>query len=143
MAHPPKQGKLFSFATGQPIDDPPEILEALDILSRIASRAMVHGSDPSAVVSPDHHLLLCCDAVVMLHRQYTQLQDRWHALPFSDPERDRLHEESKRPKAAIYKLLLRISKLQARTASGIFAKAGAVSRSGQSAVGLGRWPVIS
>jgi hypothetical protein len=136
-ADPPKQARLFSFATGQPIDDP-EIMEALDILSRIAGRAMETGADPSAVVSPDHNLLLCCDARVMLKRQQAQLEARWRALPIGNPERERLDAECDLMKRPIYKLLLRISKLEAQTASGIFAKAGAVSRSGYTAVGLGQ-----
>jgi hypothetical protein len=138
MADRPKQAKLFSFATGQPIDDPPEILEALDLLSQMAGRAMETGADPSELVSPDHNLLLCCDALVMLSRQRAAVQERWRALPIGDPERDRLDAECDLMKRPIYKLLLRISKLEAQTASGIFAKAGAVSRSGYAAVGLGQ-----
>jgi hypothetical protein len=136
--NPPKQARLFSFATGKPIDDDPSIAEALDILSRIAGRAMETGADPSALVSPDHNLLLCCDALVMLNRQRTQLQDRWRALPINHPDREKLDAECDVMKRPIYKLLLRISKLEAQTASGIFAKAGAVSRSGYTAVGLGQ-----
>jgi hypothetical protein len=134
---PPKQEKLFSFATDQ-MDDDPEIIEALSVLSRLAGRAMETGADPSALVSPDHNLLLCCDALVMLKRQQTQLEARWRALPINHPERERLDAECDLMKRPIYKLLLRISKLEARTASGIFAKAGAVSRSGYTAVGLGQ-----
>jgi hypothetical protein len=115
MADRPKQAKLFSFATGQPIDDPPEILEALDLLSQMAGRAMETGADPSELVSPDHNLLLCCDALVMLSRQRAAVQERWRALPIGDPERDRLDAECDLMKRPIYKLLLRISKLEAQT----------------------------
>jgi Ser/Thr protein kinase RdoA (MazF antagonist) len=37
---PPRQARLFSFATGQPLDEDPEIIETLNVLSRIAGRAM-------------------------------------------------------------------------------------------------------
>jgi hypothetical protein len=74
----------------------------------------------------------------MLSRQRTQLEARWRALPVGNPERERLDAECDLMKRPIYKLLLRISKLEAKTASGIFAKAGAVTRSGYTAVGLGQ-----
>jgi hypothetical protein len=137
-ADPPKQARLFSFATRQPIDDDdPSIVEALDILSRIAGRAMETGADPSALVNLDHYLLLCCDAVVLLKRQHTQMIGRWRDLPIDHLDRARLLAECDFKKRPINKLLLKISKLQAQTAAGIFAKAAAVSRSGHTAVGLG------
>jgi hypothetical protein len=62
-------------------------------LSRIGGRAMVAGADPSALVSPDHTLLLCSDAAVMLKRQHAQLEDRWRVLPIGSPEHDRVQKE--------------------------------------------------
>jgi hypothetical protein len=133
---PPRQARLFSFATGQPIDDDPSIIEALDMLSRIAGRAMVDGADPSASVSPDHHLLLCCDAAIMLKRQHTQLEDRWRALSIGNPEHDRVQSEWQLVGRAVQRLLRRIGKLQAQTPSGIFAKAAAVHGAGPGAAFL-------
>jgi hypothetical protein len=135
---PPKQAQLFSFSTGQPIDDPPEILEALDLLSRIAGRAMVHGADPSALTSPGHALLMYCDALVMQSRRLDHLNDRMIMLRIGSPERERIEAERKQPRVIVRKLVLKITKLQAQTPSGIFAKAAAVIRSGMTATSFGR-----
>lgn len=118
-------------------DDPPEIIEALNLLSGIAGRAMEMGHDPTALVSPDHNLLLCCDAVVMLKRQHTAFEVRWRALPINHPDRQRLDAECDLMKRPIIRLLKMISKLKAQTPAGLFAKAAATSRSGWTAVGLG------
>jgi hypothetical protein len=135
-ADPPKQARLFSFATGRPIEEDPSIVEALDMLSRIAGAAMVGGADPSASVSPDHLLLLCSDAAVMLKRQHDYLEGRWRALPMSSPDYSRIQAEWRSAGQAVKKLLLKMGKLQAQTPSGIFAKAAAVHRAGQGAAVL-------
>jgi hypothetical protein len=130
---PPKQAKLFSFATSQPIDDDPEILEALGLLSLLADRAMVEGADPSASVSPDHTLLLLCDYVIMAKRQEDHHLAVWRATPFAEREDD---AEWKAARRTVRKLLLKILKLPAQTPAGLFAKAAAVSRTGSTAAGV-------
>jgi hypothetical protein len=135
---PPKQAVLFSFTTGQPIDDPPELLQAFDLLSRIASRAMVHGADPSALVSVDHNLILCSDSVIMQIRRCAALEHRLLALPIGSPERDKIAAERKSANITISKLLLKIATLRAETPAGLFAKASAVTRSGMQAVRVGQ-----
>jgi hypothetical protein len=131
---PSKQALLFSVATGQPIDDDPEILEALGLLSLLADRAMVDGADPSASVSPDHTLLLLCDYVIMAKRQEDQLFAAWRATAFA--ERERGDAEWKRARRTVRKLLLKILKFPAQTPAGLFAKAAAVSRTGSTAAGV-------
>jgi hypothetical protein len=128
---PPSKDHLLSFAGS--IDDA-SILESLGLLSLLADRAMVAGADPSASVSPDHNLLLLCDYVVIAKRQHDQFEAAWRALERpNNPDEKRLYEEWRRAARTVRSLLLKLRKVRATTAAGIFAKAAAVSRTGSTA----------
>jgi hypothetical protein len=131
---PPRQARLLSFATGQPIDDP-WILESLGMLSLLADRAMVAGADPSALVSPDHSLLLLCDYIVIAKRQHDQVQAAYRAIkrPLPPDDEKRIYDEWRRADRTVRSLLMKLRKYPATTAAGIFAKAAAVSRTGSAA----------
>jgi hypothetical protein len=129
---PPSQARLFSFATGLPIDDP-AIFESLRLLSLIADREMVAGADPSATVSPDHALLMLCDHVVVAKRQHDHIEAAWRAMDHSNPDHQRGYEEWLRAARTVRGLVMKLRKFSATTPAGLFAKAAAVSRTGSAA----------
>jgi hypothetical protein len=106
--------------------------------STLVGRAMETGADPSALVSPDHELLMLCDQIVMLKRdangRLRELQDRTAPAPDDRLLYDRLKEAERLTRRPT----LRAAKLRATTPAGIFAKAVAVRHMGISAMGLGK-----
>jgi hypothetical protein len=130
-ADPPKQARLFSFATGRPIED--DLHQSLGLLSLLAGRAMVAAADPSASVSPDYELLQICDYIVIAKRQHAQLEATWRAMDYSDSDHKRAHDECYNAGRTVKRLLLKIRKVSATTPAGLFAKAVAVSRTGSAA----------
>jgi hypothetical protein len=111
-------------ATGRPIGDDDAPLNPMDLLSRIAACAMEDGADPSATVSPDHELLMLCDAVTMLRSQDARLLEEWRAIgPMGNASRREIHDEIKRRTREAAPSLRKLGKMRAVTPAGIFAKA--------------------
>jgi hypothetical protein len=99
-------------------------LDAMDLLNGIAARAMEDGADPSATVSPDHELLMLCDAVTMLRSQGARIREEWRAAgPAGDPGRHEILKEIKRRVHEAAPSLRKLAKMRAVTPAGIFAKA--------------------
>lgn len=105
--------------------------DAVALLSRLAGQAMTEGADPSAVVGPDYDLLVLSDAVVRLARQRDAIETAWRSTrPATPEENHRRYEEYKAAMRALRGPLVRLGRLHAVTAAGIFAKAVAVRKAG-------------
>jgi hypothetical protein len=100
----------------------PQPLPSILDLGRLANVA--------AVVGPDYELLVLSDAVVMLARQRDEIEAVWRApMPASRDDR-RLYEEYRASMRALRGPLVRLGRMHAVTAAGIFAKAVAVRKAG-------------
>jgi hypothetical protein len=127
--------QIISFKTGHPVGDVTSNVESMVLLSLLASRAMESGADPSAMVSPDHDLLMLCDEIIMRKRQVDKTFSEWRAgNPFQN-QRDG-YDDWKRENRSLRGPLVRLGKLRAATPVGIFAKAVVAHRIGPSAAYL-------
>jgi hypothetical protein len=134
---PPRQARLFSFATGRPIDDPQAHSDALAMLSRIAGQAMTAAADPSVVPRPDYDLLVLSDAIILLARQRDAAEATWRSsLPAPPGDAAGLYEKFMSSQRALRGPLVRLGRLRASTAAGIFAKAVVVRKAGTSSAAV-------
>jgi len=128
------KAEIISLKTGRPIGEVTSNVESMVLLSLLASRAMVAGADPSAVVSPDHDLMMLCDQIIMRKRQVDEVYSKWREHPsFSNREG---YDEWKRENRSLRGPLVRLGRLRASTPSGLFAKAVVTRQVGIGAASL-------
>jgi hypothetical protein len=84
---PQQQAEIIDIKTGRPIGEMVSNVESMVLLSLLASRATVAGADPSAIVSPDHKLLMLCDEIIMRKRQADRAWSEYHAEWTANPGR--------------------------------------------------------
>jgi hypothetical protein len=114
----------------------PDLQPAIDQLKALAAhsgdRLLLADGPPN----PDAALLDLCADIARQRKVADAALEKWRANTRHDP-RDPLYEEARVQEHHLTVLLKRASKIQATTASGIYAKAIAVASSKGGAAGLG------
>lgn len=120
------------------ISPPDPNSEVVLTLRKLASSAARAGADPQEIAHPDHELLGLCDQIVMLRRREEEAWDLYRTAVFRSSVENTASAIIKTVRQDLRKPMLRAGKLRATTAAGIYAKAVAVRRSGDSAAVLGK-----
>ena len=130
----PQQAEIIDFKTGRPIGEMVSNAESMVLLSLLASRAMEAGADPSAIVSPDHKLLMLCDEIIMKHRQADKMLNEWIVQP--GEAQSAKYDAEKRERRSLLGPLVMLGRLRPATPVGVFAKAVVVHHVGHGAAKL-------
>jgi hypothetical protein len=112
--------------------------EAVVVLRQLARSTAELAADPSAAPHPDHELLGLCDQIATLRWQAAEALAAWNAAPVQSQAYRDAQDDIKRTARGLRGPMRRAGILRATTAAGLYAKAIAVSKATDSALGLGK-----